>query len=102
MHRHFRTKRCDFLGKLLSGQHMKGSSLLRACFSPEQSSIDEIEGSQTAWRRKLGITFFPVQAPGNHQMQHQPNVVVEADANSLAKSAQTDDGLALRVPHRRR
>src|SRR5712692_4885741 len=97
----FNSARVERGEPFFSGHNMKGRALLRACFGPQQSSIGEIEGSQTARRRKLGITFFQVQAPGNHQVQHQPNVVVEADTNSLTKSAQTDDGLALRVPHRR-
>jgi len=41
-----------------------------------------------------------VQASGNHQVQYQPNVVVETDANALPKPAQLDDRFPFNVSQR--
>jgi hypothetical protein len=36
-----------------------------------------------------------VQPPGNHQVQHQPHIVLQANADALAHSAQLADDLPL-------
>ena len=41
-----------------------------------------------------------MQASGNHQVEHQPNVVFQTDANALAKPAQLDDDFSLNVSQR--
>jgi len=41
-----------------------------------------------------------VQASGNHQVQHQPNVVFQADANALPKPVQLDHGFPFKVSQR--
>src|SRR5581483_3000113 len=36
-----------------------------------------------------------MQTPGNHQVQHQPQIALQADANPLADPPQADDFLSL-------
>ena len=45
---------------------------------------------------KLRARGAPVQPPGDHQVQHQPQIIVEADGDALADPAQLRDLTALR------
>ncbi len=48
----------------------------------------EIEGSQVLAPRQLRSWWAPVQAPGNHQVKHQPEIAIDADGDALADTAQ--------------
>ena len=44
---------------------------------------------------------FPMQTAGNHQVQHEPQVVVEANGDPFAQPAQLAHGPALEGLHSR-
>jgi hypothetical protein len=70
-----------------SGDHVERSALLGASLGPEQTSAGKVEGRETSGRRDFGSAFFSVKPAGDHQMQHQPKVLFEADANALPHPA---------------
>src|ERR1700722_15932155 len=72
---------------------MQGRALLRARFGPQKSSIGEIESSQAARRRDFRSAFAPMEAASNHQVEHEPNVILEPDTNALTHTAQSNDCL---------
>ncbi len=55
-----------------SRDNVEGSALLRASFAPEKRAARKIKCGEMALARKLGGGRAPVQATGDHQVQHQP------------------------------
>ena len=74
-----------------SRDEMKRSALLRTSFGPEKRASGKIKGSEAPRRRNFDTAGAPVQAAGNHQVQDEPKVILEADANALSEAAQTQD-----------
>jgi hypothetical protein len=73
---------------------MQRRAFLRAGFGQDQAAIREIERSQTAGPRNFGSASTPVEASGDHQMQDQPQVVIETYRDSFANPAELSDSFA--------
>jgi len=76
-------------------------ALARAGLGPEKSSVGEIESGQATRRRDLGATFLPVESAGDHQVEDQPEVIVEAYADAFAEAAEMANRFAFRASERR-
>ena len=48
----------------------------------------EIEGRQGPLRRQLDACLPPVEASGDHEMQHQPKLALDSDRDPFTKAAQ--------------
>src|SRR5579871_4799681 len=73
----------------------KRGTLARACFGDGQGAGIEVEGTQGAPSIGGGAALLPVQTPGNHQVEDQPEIVVEADGNPFTDAPQTNDVAAM-------
>ena len=51
--------------------------------------VGEVEGEKRVAAGELGVAAAPVQTAGDHEMQDQPKVAVEADGDALADAAQS-------------
>src|SRR5882724_8139391 len=99
---------------------MQRSPLLRTSFRPRQRPARKFKRRQILPSTKfqtlytrfsaslscelfIGPAFFPmpVQAPGNHQMQHQPNPALHSNTNPLPQPPQLHNFLPLHTRHRR-
>ena len=74
-------------------------AFLRAGFGPEKGTIGKVEGSKTAGRGNfdaagLWAQWMPVKAAGDHEMEDQPEVVFETDADAFAEAAELEDFFA--------
>src|SRR5208337_331453 len=58
--------------------------MLCAGFGEHKRAIGKIESCQTLPSRQFCSLLSPVQAAGNHQMQHQPKIALHSDDYSLA------------------
>ena len=81
-------------------------AFLRAGFGPEKGTIGKVEGSKTAGRGNfdaagLWAQWMPVKAAGDHEMEDQPEVVFETDADAFAEAAELEDFFAGGVSERR-
>src|SRR5262249_9412645 len=52
-----------------------------------------------AWNRRAAV--LPFEPAGNHQVEHQEQVAVEAEHDSLTQAAQPEDAAALEFARRR-
>ena len=68
--------------------------LLRAELGERQRAFRKIERGQRIAAAELGGRLFPVQAPVDHQVQDEPQVVLEAERDALAEAAQPADVFA--------
>src|SRR5438445_10844448 len=73
---------------LFARDEMQRSAVFGAGFSKDQRAAGEIESRQAAAAGKLRAWIFPVQAPGNHQMQHEPKIAFDANRDALTDSPQ--------------
>src|SRR5260221_3008537 len=67
---------------------MQRRTLLRSGFREQQAPVWKIKRRQTARPRHLDASLAPVQAARNHQVQHQPQFIFQADGDALADSSQ--------------
>ena len=75
--------------------------LLRAELGERQRAFRKIERGQRIAAAELGGRLFPVQAPVDHQVQDEPQVVLEAERDALAEAAQPADVFAIERADRR-
>ena len=72
----------------LAGHQVQRGALLRSSFGQREGAGIEIEsGKRPAAIRDLPAVA-PVQTAGNHQVQDQPEVVVESNGDAFADSPQ--------------
>ena len=62
--------------------------MLCASFREHEGAIRKIESRQASAPRKLCSSRPPVEAAGDHQVQHQPEIAFYANRNSLADPPQ--------------
>ena len=70
---------------------VKRGAFLRACLGPKERAVREIKGGETARATDFGAKGFPVKAAGDHQMEDEPEVVFESDADALAEAHEFGD-----------
>ena len=63
-------------------------ALPRSRFRQQQRPVREIECQRRLLRQRLRGRVAPVQAPGDHQMENQPQIAIEADRDALADALQ--------------
>ena len=56
--------------------------------------LEKVEGGEGVAAGEFGLSGLPVQAAGDHEVQHQPEVAFDADGDALADAADADDLLA--------
>lgn len=81
---------------------VKRSAFLGAGFGPEERAVGKVESGEAARGRDFDVAGFPVQAAGDHEMEDEPEIVFEADADAFAESAEAENFLAEGVRERRR
>jgi hypothetical protein len=69
-------------------------SSLRAGFGQNKRAVVEVEGGEAELSRNLRAFRQPFEATGNHQMDDEEEVVLEAEDDALAEAAQCDDGFS--------
>jgi len=80
---------------------VKRSTFFGAGFGPEQGAVGEVESGEAARGRDFDAAGFPVEAAGDHEMQDEPEIAFEADADAFAEAAELEDFFAERVRERR-
>ena len=62
--------------------------MLRAGFGEEKRAIGKVEGRETAAAGELRSARAPVKAAGDHEVEDEPKVSIEADGDALPDAAQ--------------
>src|SRR5579871_5969066 len=78
-----------------STNQMQRCTLACASFSERKSAVVKIKGSESASTIGGLALLAPVQAASDHEMEDQPEIVVETKSNALADAAQAGNFAAL-------
>src|SRR5208283_3917861 len=97
----FQPSGIERLKSRLACHQMERGTLLRAGLGPKQGSVGKVKRSQSARWGYFAASFFPMQASRDHEVQHEPNVVLEADGDALAKTPKFPYPLSLCARKRR-
>ena len=73
---------------------MEGCAAFGASLSELQGAGGEVEGGEGIAAGEFGCGGAPVEAAGNHEVKHEPDVVFEAQGDALADAAEAGDALA--------
>ena len=68
----------------LAFDQMQGGAALGPGFGQGQAAAGEIEGGEGLFAGQLGTRRPPMQAPGDHQVQDEPELALQADGNAFA------------------
>src|SRR5687767_2772544 len=68
---------------------------LRSRFRERERSGGKVEGRQRYPTEQLAITRAPPQPTGDHEMNHQIQIIIERKHDALAKTVERTDVLAL-------
>src|SRR5579859_5776012 len=85
---HFEAARVELAQSRFTLHYVKRGAALRSCFGQGKTTRREIERSQRTLRLQLDAWVAPVQTSGNHQVQHQPKVTLQADGDALSEAPQ--------------
>src|SRR5580658_2663510 len=80
---------------------MQRRALLGTGFGEKQAAIWKIESCETTGARHLDAAGAPVQASGDHEVQHQPQIVVQPNGDPFADPAELSNGFVLGAMKRR-
>ena len=85
-----------------SGDQMQPGALDGAGLGHQQGAAREVESRQPQLLRHGRARRAPAQAPGDHQVQDDEQVALDADDDALAEACDGLDGAPLDGPERRR
>jgi alkanesulfonate monooxygenase SsuD/methylene tetrahydromethanopterin reductase-like flavin-dependent oxidoreductase (luciferase family) len=77
--------------------YMQRCAFLAARLGQGQRARRKIESGQVGFCADFCADGFPVQPSGDHQVKHEPDIVVEPDRDAFADAAQSGDGPSDRV-----
>ena len=78
---------------LLAAEDVQRGAAFGAGFGEnEMRAGREVEGEQPVAAGELGLRRTPVQAAGDHEMDHEPETAFETDGDALADAAQSPYG----------
>ena len=109
---HLEPARVQRLKTVFPFHHVEGRPLPRPGFGQHQTAAGEVERRQIPpWRQPDGTRaasrcararLAPVKPSGDHQVQHQPAVILESDSDALSEAPQALDGLPFQLLNGRR
>jgi hypothetical protein len=70
---------------------MKRGAALATGFGEDQAAMGEIESREGILASQDGSRLTPVEAAGDHQVKHEPEIAGKADGDALADTAQSGD-----------
>ncbi len=69
---------------------MERSLFFRPGFGEHQTSVRKIKGREVPFAPEVGTRLLPVEPSGDHQVNDEPEIVLEADGDALADAPQRE------------
>ncbi len=82
---------------VFAGHEVQGSAAFGAGFGKDERAVGEVEGGEVVAAAEFGVAWTPVKASGDHEVEDEPEVVVEADGDALADAAHLTDVAAFDI-----
>ncbi len=92
---HIEAARIMFAQFAVAPHHVQRRAALAARFRQQERAVFKIKGGKLVFSRQPCAGRFPVQSSGDHQVQHEPQLIIQPDGNPLAQSPQLANGLAV-------
>src|SRR4026209_2541155 len=86
---------------LLSAHEPKRSTALGAGFGKNECPVREVERGEADFTRNFRSGRHPAQTAGNHEMNHQEQIVLQLEHDSLSHPSHSNDALSVGGAHRR-
>jgi hypothetical protein len=90
----FQASGVDVLEGFFVGEEVEGGSPLGTGFSEDEGAVGEVEGGEIVAAAEFGSDRAPVKAPRDHEVQDEPEAVVELDGDAFADAVKPADGVA--------
>jgi hypothetical protein len=90
----------DLCQRLFASNYCDRCTTLRTGLSEQQSAILEIESCETETTGNLCTRLEPSKAAGDHEMYHDPEIVIQADRDSLSNSPHITNGFPFYLSNR--
>ena len=81
---HFQSAGIQGVETGFTGHQVQRRALLRAGLREQEAAVRKIESGKTARPRHLDAAGAPMQASRDHEVQHQPKVVIQANSDTFA------------------
>ena len=78
----------------LAGEEMEGGTAFGAGFGEDEGAVGEVEGGEVVAAAEFRAEGAPVETAGDHEVQDEPEAVVELDGDALADAVEGADGVA--------
>ncbi len=76
---------------------MEGGTAFGAGFGEDEGAVGEVEGGEIVAASEFRSERTPVEAAGDHEVQDEPEAVVEFDGDAFADAMERADGVAFDV-----
>ena len=76
-------------------EEMERGSAFGACFGEDEGPVGEVEGGEVIAASEFCAEGAPVEAAGDHEVQDEPDAVVELEDDAFADAMERADGVAL-------
>ena len=91
----------DFCERSIAADECDGGPSLSACFGQHEGAVLKIERCETQATGKFCAGFQPSKSPSDHQVNDNPQIVVETNRDAFSNSSNVADSLALDFIDRR-
>ena len=79
------------------GEEVEGGTAFGAGFGEDERAVGEVECGEVVAAAEFGSEGAPVEAAGDHEVQDEPEAVVEFDGDALADAVEGTYGVAFDV-----
>jgi hypothetical protein len=86
--------RVDVLKRGFVGEEVERSAVFGTGFGEDEGAVGEVESGEIVSATEFGFGGAPVETARDHEVQDEPEAVVELDGDALADATEGYDGVA--------
>jgi hypothetical protein len=90
------------LENVFAGDDVNGGAMFAAGFGEEKRAVGKIESGEIVFAANFCGGGFPVETASDHEVEDDPEIVVEAEGDAFADAAKFADGVVVGVGDWRR
>ena len=87
----------DVFGGDFVGEEVEGGPAFGAGFSEDEGAVGEVEGGEVVAAAEFSPNGTPVESAGDHEVEDEPEAVVEFDGDTFADAMEGTYGVAFDV-----
>jgi hypothetical protein len=79
---------------VFAGEEVERGAAFGAGFGEDERAVGKVEGGEIVSSAEFGSDGSPVEAAGDHEVEDEPETVVELDGDAFADAVKLADGVA--------